>query len=62
MATTVDNKEYIELDSKIHHIVNKFEKYLNRYITYKKSNVYDSNMESIYKFSTLQYYHKELDI
>lgn len=61
-ATTIDNKEYIELDSKFFHIKAKFERYVQGYVSYKKKNVIDENLERKYKYSTLQYYHKELGI
>ncbi|MFI3167526.1 MAG: hypothetical protein R3Y32_05330 [Bacillota bacterium] len=62
LETTIDNREYIELDGKIIHIMKKFEMYLNKYVNYKNKGVVDKNIEYTYRYSTLQYYHNELGI
>ncbi len=61
-TTTIDSKEYIELDKNIVFIISKFKQYVNSYIDYKKSNQYDKNKDFKYKYSTLQYFHNELGL
>ena len=58
---TIDDKEYLELDRKHFFIRLKFEKY---YFDYKKylSGELNEYQEKAYKYTTLKYYHDELDI
>ena len=62
IATTIDSKEYIELDKNIIYIISKFTHYVNSYVLYKKGNAFDKNIEHKYKYSTLQYFHNELGL
>lgn len=58
-ATTIDNKEYIELNRKYHFIVGKFKNYIDGYIRYlvEQSDTLDDRK---YKYSTLPYFKKDL--
>lgn len=60
-VTTIDNYEYKELNDKCYFIIKKFVNYLNGYKKYVtgETNEYISRK---YKYTTLQYYHKELGI
>ena len=53
--TDINDKEYIELQSKYFFIINKFKNYVQGYLSLKqnKSNEY---LEKRYKFSTLKYF------
>lgn len=54
-------KEFIELENKVYFIIKKFSNYVKNYIRYTN----DKNMEMLdkkYKFSSLQYFNKELGI
>ena len=53
--TNINDKEYIELQEKAFFIVNKFEKYVNDYITYKKNGGNEFTAKR-YTFSTLKYF------
>lgn len=60
-ATTIDNREYVELSNKYHFIINKFISYLNGYIKWAKDggSIYTDKK---YRFCTLKYFHSELGI
>ena len=53
--TNIDDKEYLELNKKAYFVINKFEKYVNDYISYKK-NGGNGYIEKRYKYSTLIYF------
>ena len=58
---SIDKKEFIELENKVYFIIKKFSNYVKNYIRYTK----DKNTEMLdkkYKFSSLQYFNKELGI
>ena len=59
--TMIDNKEYVELMNKFYFIINKFKQYLNGYIKYRKQGG-DSFTAQKYRFTTLKYFEKELNI
>ncbi|MBO5529273.1 MAG: hypothetical protein J6A47_08185 [Bacilli bacterium] len=54
-ATDINDKEYLELQQKTFFIINKFKKYVDDYISYKK---YGGNefVAKRYSFSTLKYF------
>ena len=54
-TTDINDKEYLELQQKTFFILNKFKKYVNDYINYKKhgGNEYVAKR---YVFSTLKYF------
>ena len=54
-VTDINDKEYLELQQKTFFIINKFKKYVNDYINYKKhgGNEYVAKR---YAFSTLKYF------
>lgn len=58
---TIDNKEFVELNNKYYFIISQFKKYVFGYYDYVdgKLNEYHSKK---YKYSTLRYFHKELNI
>lgn len=60
-ATTIDNKEYVELMNKYFFVIKKFKQYLDGYIKYRKvgGNEYVARR---YAFTTLKYFDKELGI
>lgn len=60
-AATIDNKEYIELNSKYYFIIKQFKGYVEGYIRFVngKANEFEAKK---YKYSTLQYFHKELNL
>lgn len=53
--TNIDDKEYLELNNKAYFVINKFKKYVNDYICYKK-NGGNEYIEKRYKYSTLIYF------
>lgn len=60
---TIDEKEYLELKEKESEIIESFKKFLNHYkevIKNPKENTYDYN--NFKKYSSLQYFHKELNL
>lgn len=60
-ATTIDNKEYVELMNKFYFVIKKFKQYLNGYIKYKE----DGGNEFVarrYQYTTLRYFDKELGL
>ena len=59
--TFIDDAEYIELENKIKFIIQKFTVYVNNYIKYIKSNN-TKMIEMKYKYSSIQYFNKELGI
>ena len=58
---TIDDKEFLELDKKHYFIQSKFEKYYYDYKKYLNGelNVYQ---EKAYKYTTLKYYHTEIQL
>ena len=58
---TIDDKEFLELDKKHYFIRSKFEKYYYGYKRYLNGEL-NEYQEKSYKYTTLKYYHKELDI
>ena len=57
--TSINDKEYLELQKKVFFIVNKFKKYVNDYINYKK-NGGNEYVAKRYRFSTLKYFDRFL--
>lgn len=57
-SATIDDKEFVELNSKYRFIIKKFKNYVDGYIEFinGKSNDYSKQK---YKYSTLQYFQKE---
>lgn len=57
----IDNKEFVELNSKYYFIISQFKKYVQGYSDYinGKLNQYEQRK---YQFSTLKYFHKELNL
>ena len=58
---TIDNKEYIELNNKYFFIIRQFENYLQGYTKYAKGGANEFETKK-YRFSTLQYFHKEIGL
>lgn len=58
---TIDNKEYIELNNKYFFIIRQFENYLQGYMKYAKGGANEFETKK-YRFSTLQYFHKEIGL
>ena len=58
---TIDDREYLELSGKYHFIIKQFSSYVTGYFSYVDGNVNPYN-EKKYRFSTLRYFHKELNI
>lgn len=61
----VDQDEYNETRDNIEYIKNDAQRYINDYVDHilGKSNKYDEKeFQRIYQYSTLQYFHKELNI
>lgn len=60
-AATIDNKEYVELNSKFYFIIQQFNSYLSGYKKFINGefNEYETKK---YQFSTLRYFHNELEI
>ena len=61
-TATIDNKEYIELNSKFYFIFHKFEKFVYKYIQVISKFPKSSYEYKRMSFCTLQYFHKELGI
>ena len=59
--TNIDDKEYLELSKKYYFIVKKFKNYLNGYIDFIK-NGGNEFIAKKYRFCTLKYFHKQLDV
>lgn len=55
----IDNKEFVELESRINFIVKKFSNYVRNYIRYKKDNNTEM-LDKKYKYSSLKYFDNEL--
>ena len=57
----IDNKEFVELNSKYYFIISQFKKYVRGYGDYVngKLNQYEQRK---YQFSTLKYFHNELNL
>ena len=53
--TDINNKEYLELQEKVFFIINKFKKYVNGYISFKKNGDNDY-VTKRYMYSTLKYF------
>lgn len=58
---TIDNREYVELNSKCYFIISKFKKYVLGYRDYVEGNLDEFEVRK-YKYSTLKYFHKQLNI
>lgn len=60
-GATIDNKEFVELNNKYYFIVKQFKKYVDGYSDYvnEKLNEYEKRK---YQYSTLKYFHNELDL
>lgn len=58
---TIDDKEYLELDNKYYFIIKQFTAYVSDYFAYVAGTL-DEIKAKRYKFSTLQYFHRELHI
>lgn len=54
---TIDNKEYIELNSKYYFIISKFKKYLDGYKEFVAGNLNEYESKK-YRYSTLKYFIK----
>ena len=54
-TTDINDKEYLELQQKTFFIINKFKKYVNGYINYKKHGG-NEFVAKRYSFSTLMYF------
>ena len=53
--TDINDKEYLELQEKVFFIINKFKKYVNGYISFKKNGGNDY-VAKRYMYSTLKYF------
>ena len=53
--TDINDKEYLELQEKAFFIINKFKKYIDDYIKYKKSGG-NEHVAKRYMYSTLKYF------
>lgn len=60
----IDKDEYNETYHNIEKIVNNAEKYVDTYVDYlmNKKAMHEKEFERKYRFSTLKYFHKELNI
>ena len=58
---TIDNKEFVELNNKYFFILKQFKKYVDGYRDFvnRKLNQYENKR---YQFSTLKYFHSELNL
>ena len=58
---TIDNKEFVELNNKYFFILKQFKKYVDGYRDFVngKLNQYENKR---YQFSTLKYFHSELNL
>ena len=59
--TTIDNKEYAELDDKYFFITKKFKNYLENFIKFL-NNPSNKNLIEMFKFSTLNYFKDEFKV
>ena len=57
----MDNKEYVELSDRIVFIINKFRTYLKGYYLFVSGKAHPQQAKQ-YRYTTLQYFHKELGI
>lgn len=57
----IDNKEYVELSNKYYFIIKQFTSYLQGYFKYANGEANQFEAKK-YKFSTLKYFHKELNL
>ena len=57
--TDINDKEYLELQEKTYFIINKFKKYVDGYVDYKK-NGGNAFVIKRYQYSTLQYFDSDL--
>lgn len=60
-TATIDNKEYIELNSKFYFIIRQFNSYLDGYKKFINGELNEYEAKK-YQFSTLRYFHNELGI
>ena len=60
-SARINDKEYDDLDANFHIIIRKFENYLNGYIKFASGHKAPYN-ELKYKYTTLRYFHNELNI
>lgn len=58
---TIDKKEFIELSNKYYFIVEKFVRYLNNYIEFRKNDA-NELIARKYQFTTLKYFDRELGL
>ena len=58
---TIDDKEYLELNGKYFYIIKQFKSYVNDYYEYISGNVNEYKAKK-YRYTTLKYFHKELNI
>lgn len=58
---TIDNKEFVELNNKYFFIVKQFKKYVDGYRRYINGEL-NTFEQRKYQFSTLKYFHKEMNI
>ena len=57
----IDNKEYIELSERSSFIISRFNTYLNGYYSYVSGRTHAQQARQ-YRYTSLQYFHKELGI
>lgn len=57
----IDNKEFMELENRYYFIISKFKKYLSNYYRYINGELQGRDAAK-YKYTTLRYFHKELEI
>ena len=60
-SATIDNKEYVELNNKYYFIIKQFKSYVQGYIRFVNCDANEFEARK-YRFSTLQYFHKELKL
>lgn len=58
---TIDNREFVELNSKYYFIISQFKKYVAGYYDYVNGSLNEFDSKK-YQYSTLKYFHKELGI
>ena len=60
-SATIDKKEFIELNNKYYFIISKFKKYVAGYAEYVNGSCNEFEAKK-YQYSTLKYFHNELEI
>lgn len=60
-SARINDKEYNELDANFHIIIKQFKEYVKGYIKFASGRKAPYNMQK-YKYTTLQYFHNELNI